>query len=223
VAQPKLPHETLRWQLLTQLYRRVPPLKYWGVRRGYLKRVGWVQSNWAGAPIDAEGRPLPWLTYPAIHFLEQRIRPELTVFEYGSGQSTRWWARQVKAVHSVEDDAEWYRRIANDLPANAELRFAETAGGAYARSIADRGVRFDVVVIDGSNRDECAHECVSCLSPDGVVIWDNTEDPALFQDGLGFLAANGFLRLDFFGMTPLNMDPHTTSVLYRRDANCLGL
>ncbi len=223
VRSKKPPHETLKFRLITGLYSAVPPLKYWGVRQGYLRRVGWVRSNWARAPVDAAGDPLPWLTYPAIDFLRTRVRPTMKVFEYGSGQSTRWWARQVAMVHSVEDDAAWYRRVSADVPENVDLRLASSSDGAYARSIGERGEIFDIVVIDGSVRNECARAALPCLAPSGVIVWDNTEDPELFRDGLEFLASNGFKQVDFFGLAPLNMDPHATAILYRPGDNCFGM
>jgi methyltransferase family protein len=223
VRSKKPPHQTLKFKLVTGIYRAVPPLKYWGVRQGYLKRIGWVRSNWAHTAVDAAGEPLPWLTYPAIEFLQQRVRPTMKVFEYGSGQSTRWWARHVASVHSVEDDADWYRRVSADLPANADLRLASSSDGAYARSIADRNETFDIVVIDGSVRNDCARVALPYLAATGVIVWDNTEDPDLFRDGLEFLASNGFKQVDFFGLAPLNMDPHATAILYRPGDNCFGM
>jgi Methyltransferase domain len=211
--------EALKYRLITAVYRAVPPLRYWGVRRGYLMRIGWVRSNWARTPVDASGDPLPWLTYPAIDFLHGRIQPSMKVFEYGSGQSTRWWARHVESVHAIEDDSEWFERVSADLPSNVDLRFADSSGDDYARSIGERGEVFDVVVIDGSARNDCARECVAFLAPDGVIVWDNTEEPNIFGEGLEFLSRNGFRRIDFHGMTPLNMDPHATSVLYRPGQN----
>jgi hypothetical protein len=215
-------HETLKFKLVTRLYRAIPPLKYWGLRRGYLTRTGWVKSNWVRDTVDASGDPLPWLTYPAIEFLAGRVQRSMKVFEYGSGQSTRWWARHVESVHSVEDDTAWFERISGALPGNVDLRLADAAGG-YAKSISERGEIFDVVVIDGSVRNQCARECVAFLARDGVIVWDNTEEPNVFGEGLKFLGEQGFRRLDFHGIGPLNMDPWATSVLYRPNQNSFGI
>jgi hypothetical protein len=215
----KQAHETLKFKLLTDLYRAIPPLKYWGLRRGYLTQTGWVKSGWARAPVDAAGDPVPWLPYPAIAFLSARLKPSMKVFEYGSGHSTRWWARHVQIVHAVEDDRSWFELIAGELPGNVDLRLADSSGPDYARSIGDRGDVFDVVVIDGSVRNDCARECLASLAPDGVIVWDNTEEPNIFGEGLELLRANGFRRIDFHGLAPLAMDPHATSVLYRPGHN----
>lgn len=220
VAGPKV---SLKHKLLTDLYRRFPPLKYWGVRRGYLKRIGWVRSGWANACVDAHGDPVPWYTYPAIDFLLGRVQPSMRVFEYGSGQSTHWWAQRVQSVHAVEDDSSWFERVSSRLPSNVDLRLADASGGDYAHSISKRGDVFDVVVIDGSARNDCASACVPFLAPDGVIIWDNSDAIHLFGEGLEFLENKGFRRIDFNGLTPLNMDPSATSVLYRPGQNSFGI
>jgi hypothetical protein len=147
----------------------------------------------------------------------------MKVFEYGSGHSTHWWARRVEVLHGVEDDRVWFEFVSAGLPGNVDLRFADTSQGEYARSIGERGEIFDVVIIDGSMRNECASECLAFLAPDGVVVWDNTEEPNIFGPGLELLEKNGFHRIDFHGIGPLNMDPWATSVIYRPGQNCFGI
>jgi hypothetical protein len=223
VSSAPAPQLSVKHRICGPLYARVPPLKYWGLRRGYLAKSGWVRSGWARAPVDAAGDPLPWYTYACIDFLDGRVRPEMRVFEYGAGQSTRWWANRVAQVDAVEDDATWIARLSARLPANVDLRFAEAEGGAYASSALERGARYDVVVIDGSDRNSCARACLSALADAGVVVWDNTEDPNAFGAGLELLRLAGFRRLDFHGLGPLNMDGWCTSIMYRPAVNCFGI
>jgi tRNA A58 N-methylase Trm61 len=68
----------------------------------------------------------PWLTYRAIAWLEARLRPEMTVYEWGSGGSTLFFARRVAHVISVEHDATWHGQVRAALDgnriANAVLR-----------------------------------------------------------------------------------------------------
>src|SRR5688572_10403591 len=51
------------------------------------------------------GQPIPWYTYPAIEFIRQLDFSQSTVFEYGSGNSTMFWAASAARVISVEEDA----------------------------------------------------------------------------------------------------------------------
>jgi Methyltransferase domain len=219
----RAPHERPLFKLITWLYQRVPFLKYWGLRRGYLTAAGWIASNWANAPVARDGAPVAWYTYPALSFLEGRIKPDMRVFEFGSGHSTRWWAARTSSVHAVEDDRAWYERlIASGLPTNIDLQY-EVGEDAYVQSIAARGQSFDVVVIDGSHRIECTFACLSWLSAEGVVVWDNSEQDQAFGPAFEFLAERGFRRIDFHGLAPLNMDAHATSVFYRAASNCFGI
>src|SRR5262245_66641616 len=90
--------------------------------RGPLHDDGWFRSFASGLPVDAAGRPLPWLAYPAIEFLARRVQPEWRVFEYGCGNSTLWWASRVREVIACEHDRAWAERLRPQLPANVTLR-----------------------------------------------------------------------------------------------------
>jgi len=54
---------------------------------------------------------LPWISFYAIGFLERIVRPDMRVFEYGSGGSTLFWADRVKEVVSVEHDRRWFNKL----------------------------------------------------------------------------------------------------------------
>jgi hypothetical protein len=77
--------------------------------------LGHLRSIRTGVPADRHGRPIPWFTYPAIAYLEQLDLSDADVFEYGSGNSTRFWQERARTVTSVEDDPSWHARIARTL------------------------------------------------------------------------------------------------------------
>lgn len=192
------------------------------VRNGYLARTGWLKSVRLGKPVDANGEPIPWLTFPAIAFLESRVRSDMRVFEYGSGNSTLWWARRVAFVESCEHDLDWAQVVQPLLPNNARLHLLVLdQTGKYSTAMADTGRTFDVVVIDGRDRVNCARSCLQALKPDGVVIWDNS-DLEEYVAGYEHLHNLGFRRIDFHGLGPINAYAWTTSAFYR-DLNCLGI
>lgn len=58
---------------------------------------------------------IPWLTFPSLHFLKQKINSQMIAFEYGSGGSTLFWSEKIKQVISVEHDKEWYARMKSIL------------------------------------------------------------------------------------------------------------
>jgi precorrin-6B methylase 2 len=190
--------------------------------RGPLREDGWIRSLAEGVPVDVEGRPLPWINYPAIEFLARRARPDMSVFEYGCGHSTLWWAARVREVVACDHDRDWLERIRPRAPRNVTLRHVPLEyGGEYCRTAAADPGRYDIVVIDGRDRVNCARHAVTALKPGGVIVWDNT-DREEYRPGIEALAAAGFRRIEFTGMPPGLNEKLETSVFYR-DGNVLGL
>jgi hypothetical protein len=184
--------------------------------------MGWFESYRRKAAVDRAGIPIPWITYPSLSFLEGRVSKNLVVFEWGSGNSTLWWAGRARRVVSCEHDRTWYEKMKDLLPTNAELsHIALTEGEKYARAILKYVDEFDIVVIDGRERVKCATNVLSALKASGVIVWDNS-DRLSYQDGYDFLVRSGFRRIDFFGPGPVNLYSWSTSIFYR-DGNCLGL
>src|SRR4028119_2375277 len=62
---------------------------------------------------------LPWISYGAIDFLEGYLKPDMTVYEYGSGGSTLFFASRVARVTSIEHDPLWYSLVQTKLQANS--------------------------------------------------------------------------------------------------------
>lgn len=94
---------------LRRFLRRIKdgrPGTKWTLLRYYPR---WKRSRRPGAAsLDQR---LPWLTFPAIDFLERAARPTHRVFEYGGGGSTLFWADRVAEVVTVEHSAEWFAAL----------------------------------------------------------------------------------------------------------------
>ena len=69
---------------------------------GYLRDHGWFRSFGERSPVDAAGRPVPWMGYCVIDFLEERLTRDFRIFEFGSGGSTLFWASRCAEVVSYE-------------------------------------------------------------------------------------------------------------------------
>ncbi|QRR01923.1 FkbM family methyltransferase [Dyadobacter sandarakinus] len=190
------------------------------VMSGALKQYGWFKSYNLKQSVDAQGQPIPWYTYPFIRFLEPRLSPDLNVFEYGSGNSTQWYAARVKHITAVEHDSAWVTIVRKKLPSNAELR-EEVLGDSYIQAVAAAGKKYDIIIVDGRKRVKCACYAADFLSEKGVLILDNAERE-WYQPAKDYLRDKGFRRLDFIGMTPIVGIETCTSVFYR-DQNCLGI
>jgi tRNA A58 N-methylase Trm61 len=108
------------------------------------------------------------------------------------------------------------------LPDNVRYRhFNLTSTGNYSKSILKFNKEFDVIVIDGRKRVNCARSCLSALNETGVIIWDNS-DREQYLEGYNFLSDNGFKRLDFAGLGPINHFGSCTSIFYRTE-NCFDI
>lgn len=190
------------------------------LRKGPLLEDGWFRSFDEGVPVDASGAPLPFLNYPVISFLAGRARPDMRVFEYGSGFSTLWWASRVAEVVACEHNAAWHERISAQAPGNASIVHVPLDAG-YSSYAARFPGRFDILVIDGRNRVECARNSLECLTPTGVVIWDDIQREK-YREGSCLLLSRGFKRLDFEGLVPSLNERGYTAVFYR-PGNCLSL
>ncbi len=80
-----------------------------------LNPLGWTKSSEKQLPVDKDGQPLPWWTYPAIEFVESAASRHDRVFEYGGGHSTLWWSKRVSQVITVDHDQEWVEKISAQL------------------------------------------------------------------------------------------------------------
>ena len=189
-----------------------------------LREEGWLRSYREGRPVTRGGQPLPWFTYAAIGFLEERLPRDAMVFEFGAGNSTLWFAQRCVRVVSVDPNREWAERIGAIAPANAEVVFHghPSDRDGYVSEIASRGVRWDVVVIDSAWRGESGRVAVENLSDRGVIVWDNSGLPDFAGYMRDTFAPAGFKELPFGGLVPIVPSFDRTSILYR-PGNCLGI
>jgi hypothetical protein len=190
------------------------------VMTGALKQYGWFRSYNAKQSVDAGGNPIPWYTYAFIFFLEPRLKPHFEVFEYGSGNSTRWYAAKVKHVTAVEHDINWIKQISPGLPENTTV-MALPVGDTYIDAVKTEGKLYHIIVVDGRNRVKCTAAAVDFLTPDGVLILDNSERD-WYQKAKDLMFKRGFKRLDFQGALPIISSESCSTVFYR-EGNCLGI
>lgn len=176
------------------------------------KKLGHQKSKKSAQPIDAEGNPIPWYTYPAIEYLRQLDFSGKSVFEFGSGNSTLFWGRKASQVVAVENNLEWYEHCKKDQASNVKLRLEQNRDD-YIGSILKTGLMFDVIVVDGDHRMECAEKSLECLNPTGVVILDNSD---WFPKTAKFLRSQNLIQVDFSGFGPVNDYTWTTSIFLTR-------
>lgn len=54
---------------------------------------------------------LPWINFEAIDFLKDILTPNMKVFEYGTGGSSIFFAKNVLQVIGIEHDDLWFQRV----------------------------------------------------------------------------------------------------------------
>jgi hypothetical protein len=179
-----------------------------------LAASGLLDSLQGPKPINAQGAPIPWLTYPAIDFLDAVVRKEWLVCEFGAGNSTLWWAQRVAQVHSIEADGPWFSAMQALVPGNVTLSL-QTTDDAYVQWISAYPLEhFDAIIVDGGPRPRCIAAAVPHLKKGGVLLVDNSDIAALNESIQG-LDSQGFFRLDFWGLVPCYLYKNCTSAFFR--------
>ncbi|WP_148289447.1 hypothetical protein [Fibrella aestuarina] len=204
---------------------------------GYLRETGWLKSFWQKRPLSVEGKPIPWFTYSAIHFLEEKLNKSLTVFEYGSGGSTLWLSDRVASVTSIENDKVWFDLVSKNIPQNVNYVYVETGNipyelaafypmnegiSLYSDKIYEFNRKFDIVIIDGIDRNNCVEPAINNLALGGVIIFDNCEYRKEYEEGLQKLKDNNFRKIEFRGLSA-GIKYETSTGFFYKDNNCLGI
>jgi hypothetical protein len=192
-------------------------VKAWRLFKILNFEYGHLRSVATGTPLDAQLNPYAWYTYPALEYLEQLDFGTKTVFEYGCGHSTLFWARRAAHVVSVEHSREWFERVMVRLPKTCDLIF-EPSSDEYAGTITLFSEPFDVIIIDGlvtgRTRLKCAKHAITCLRPGGMIILDNSD---WLPESSRLLRESGLIEIDMTGFAPINDYTHTTSFYLHRE------
>ena len=144
----------------------------------YLPKRHWTPTYLRDRIIEGRYRHAhpdePWLTAAAVDLLSAWLRPDDVAVEFGSGASTRWFARRVGSLISVEDDPKWFRRVEPTvLPLGVDYRLCSTRA-EYTSLLRDLpSSSIDFALVDGSYRDECAIGLVPAMKVGGLLAVDN--------------------------------------------------
>lgn len=125
-------------------------------------------DNWL--TLDEYGMRMPWYVRPCLEWLVTLDLRGKHIFEYGCGGSTWWYRSRGAIVFGVDNKLEW-ATMANVVH--------ETCKNDYIERISYQPVDYDIVVVDGEYRDECAAEAINFLNPGGYLIIDNYNQPSV--------------------------------------------
>lgn len=171
--------------------------------------------------LDKSGNPIPWYTYPTIEYLQNLDFSDKNVFEYGSGNSSLWWAKRCRKITSIESDAKWFNQIkALQLVVNNFDYQLEINEKKYAEQSAILGS--DVIIIDGLCRVECADFVIDQIEVGKVnpnmLIFDNSDwyPETIFKLNQRL---KDWVQVDFSGFGPINGYTWTTSIFINTKSN----
>ena len=143
---------------------------------GYFNEIGWINSLKKQMPMDENFNPLPWVTYGFIDFISERLNNSMDIFEYGSGNSTLWYAIRVNSIISVEHDRAWFDKIKKNMPKNSNIYYQELEyGGLYSQFSSQLDRKFSMVIVDGRDRVCCIKNAINSIKDDGVIVLDDSE------------------------------------------------
>jgi hypothetical protein len=172
-------------------------------------QLGQARSIEEGRPVDALGRPIPWYTYPAIEHLERLAFEGTRIFEYGCGNSTRYWCRRGALVTAVEHDREWFDEVSASVERADLLHRGDR--DSYVAALGESDASFDIIVVDGVWRERCVEEAIARAAPHTVIILDNSD---WYHEAGARLRAAGLLEIGFSGFGPCNNYAWTTSLFF---------
>jgi hypothetical protein len=172
-----------------------------------------------GECIDKEGKMIPWYTYPAIEYIKQFDFSGKRIFEFGSGNSTFFWSGIASEVVSVEDNEDWFKSMLALRRKNMKLLY-KNVGDGYSESLMEEEGYFDVVIVDGKERDKCCESALKKIKENGLIILDNSERASKseeYRNAVELLKEAGLIQVDFCGFGPINDYTWATSFFFTRD------
>jgi predicted O-methyltransferase YrrM len=174
----------------------------------------------------------PWWPVPAVRYLQGQLPERARVFEWGSGSSTIWFVRRDADIVAIESESEWHHRVSQQAR-GARVRLIEGTESGRVRSepeLRDRGKHFfddyveaidefpdstfDVIVIDGIARCECAKRAAAKVRPHGLVVLDDTNWGDLFAPAFEYFPGWELKRVRGF-KRPLEIEPSETTFFRR--------
>lgn len=177
---------------------------------------------------------LPWYTWDCVHWLEEWLKPDMQVWEWGSGGSTLFFAQRVARVVSVEHDGACADKLREslrefDLESKVELLVIPPEKGhiaeyesrddaflnthnfrRYAQVIRDYDT-FDLVAVDGRARNGCMKEGIAHVKQ--AILMDDIERKYYVRGA--DLVPREWKRTVYWGHGPYHWPEWGTSVWMR--------
>lgn len=150
-------------------------------------------------------KPSPWITFNSRRFLTSKMRPNMKIFEWGSGGSTLFWLQHNAQVVSVEHDAAWSEILAGRLSklAAADIDYRLVPAEKLASPITPFDVADPRLYLSGDDR-FTEHQFVKYATqidefPDqhfDIILVDGRARPACIVHAINKVKVGGWLVID---------------------------
>lgn len=132
---------------------------------------------------------MPWWSFGAVNAVGRLLRPDMDIFEFGSGGSSIFLAAHAACVVCVEDEEKWAglvrdeagrRGLSNLTVLHRPFDFHHPEGFGSSDYLAALGERdFDLIVVDGKEesdqvRDICFWKAEERIKPGGFIVLDDS-------------------------------------------------
>lgn len=181
----------------------------------------------------------PWLPYSATKFIINHIDKfkNKNILEFGAGCSTIFFAKNLSNIYSKEDNYEWYNFLKNKFIRknikNIYLEFSKEKSD-YLKVNEVWPDYYDLILIDGSWRDESLKIAFEKIKDNSLIILDNSDKFApndyfkykdditgnVFkarQELLEFATKNKFQIKKFVDFSPCNIHVHECLIIVCRE------
>ncbi len=148
---------------------------------------------------------VPWTTQASIKTFRRILTKNMIGFEYGSGNSTVFFAKHLKHLTSVEHNQDWFNIVKGNLEklglTNVDYHFIPMGKKEdktysfyqdFALTESDFQIRteyhdyfsfikeypnnhFDFIIVDGRARVECCLNAIPKLKSSGIFVLDNSD------------------------------------------------
>lgn len=128
--------------------------------------------------LEFKNKNHPWLTYDSVKIIEEWIKPNDVILEFGSGQSTQWFSQKSKNVTSVENDRKWFKTTQKSLKDSTPKTKLVLRNNKkdYLNEINNYSNNsIDICLIDGKWRLDCMIKVFKKIKIGGMIVLDNAE------------------------------------------------
>lgn len=212
----------LLWKYLVSPIGRIVFVTY-----QFFWATGWLRSVFKGYACNAKGEPMPWLSMPAVEYLESLDLNGVDILELGGGSSTLYFARRGANVVCIEQYPKWRAWLEVELaklsihnvkiyPSLSMYMAERDAVGTCTNTLP----AFDLLILDDNPHDELLEMCLCKYRMlFKAVLIDNTEVPVHERGKENYFVTylQHTTRFDFSGFALGNCIQQTTSLYYVAD------